>query len=345
MPYFTDRLKEVVAVDLSTTNWRDALRATVVTGAICLVPVLQGHPEIAVPLSMGAIFTAATEAGQPYGARWRTMLWSTAAMMGATLLGQLVSDSPILAIAVTAPVAFLAGSIGTFGKRSAIGGVLALVLFSIYVGHPAPVVDAPTSALLVGLGGFIQTIAVVADSLLRRRPTSATPAVESTHRNWDPVFLRHGARLAVLMVIATAISEHLSVPHPYWLPVSVAWMSLPDRNGTVTRVFARLTGTIVGLIVVAVLAFVFTPSLLGFLVISLLGAGIKITLIKANYALGVCGATIKIVALLALLGDPIVTTMDMRLLATVAAAFLIVAGFMIPQAVSRQRRGPQSATT
>jgi uncharacterized membrane protein YccC len=144
------------------------------------------------------------------------------------------------------------------------------------------------------------------------------------------------------MVIATSISESLSLPHPYWLPMSVAWMSRPDRDGTVDRVLHRLTGTVVGLLITAALSVAFNPSTLGFLAISLIGAAVAISFIWVNYAVAVAGVTMWIIAIFAMVGDPVVSTMDMRFVATVAAAILVLAGALVPVAVDRLRSGRHS---
>lgn len=335
-------LSSLIAFDFSTSDWRDATRGALVTATVALIPVVQGRPDLAVPLSIGAVFAAVSEAGQPFGSRWRTMLWTTAALMGAAFLGQSLSESTLLAIVVTAPVAFLAGSIGSFGRRAAVGGLLTLVLFSIYVGVPVPLQDAPSTALLVGLGGFVQTVATVAMGLARHQHRQQQPDNSGNTQRWQRIFVVHGVRLAVVMVIATSISESLSLPHPYWLPMSVAWMSRPDRDGTVDRVLHRLTGTVVGLLITAALSVAFNPSTLGFLAISLIGAAVAISFIWVNYAVAVAGVTMWIIAIFAMVGDPVVSTMDMRFVATVAAAILVLAGALVPVAVDRLRSGRHS---
>ncbi len=333
------RLSSLKSFDFSTTDWRDSLRGALVTAIVTAIPVLNGDPKLAIPLSIGAVFAAVSEAGQPFGSRWKTMLWTTAGLMAAAFLGQSLSDLTLLAIIVTAPVAFLTGVIGARGRRAAVGGLLALVIFSIYVGIPVPLQDAPTTVLLVGLGGVTQTIVTIAMGVLRgqhREPSS----VEPKKSGWNRPFVIHGIRLAIVMVIATAISENISLPHPYWLPMSVAWMSKPDTDGTVDRVMHRLAGTVLGLTAMGIIDVIFRPSG-GYLVVSLIGAAITIAFIWVNYAVAVTGVTVWIVAIFAMVGDPVSSTIDLRLLATVAAAALVLAGAFVPtllhRVVSRRR--------
>lgn len=331
-----DRVLSLLTFDFTIFDWRDALRGALVTALIASAPVIQGDLKTAIPLSIGAVFAAVAEAGQPFGQRWRTMLGTTAVLMAAVYLGSLLSDATWLAIVITAPIAFSCGLAGAIGKRAAVGGLLALVIFTIYVGVPVPMADAAPTAALLGLGGLIQTFVTVTVGVLRgqhRIPTASGTATSLplVRKLKNPVFLTHATRLAIVMTIATAISENFSIPHPYWLPMSVAWMSKPDHDGTVDRVIHRLVGTVLGLVVTAGVVLAIRPGDYGFLVLSLVGAAIAIAFIWANYAIAVTGVTIWVVSLFGMVGDPVVSTLDSRLVATVAAAVLvIVAVWLIP---------------
>ena len=339
-----DRIGSLLTFDFALFDWRDALRGALVTAAITSVPVIQGDPKAAIPLSIGAVFAAVAEAGQPFGTRWRTMLGTTATLMVAVYFGSLLSEAALLAILVTAPFAFACGLAGAIGKRAAVGGLLALVIFSIYVGVPVSMADAAPTAALLGLGGLIQTVVTVVMGVIRRQhriPVAKddAPSASLASKLKNPVFLTHATRLAIVMTIATAISENFDIPHPYWLPMSVAWMSKPDHAGTVDRVTHRLVGTVLGLLVTAGIVFVSRPADYGFLALSLIGAAIAIAFIWANYAVAVAGVTIWVVSLFGMVGDPVVTTVDIRLLATVAAAVLVIGGmWLIPGFHQRQRQ-------
>jgi uncharacterized membrane protein YccC len=329
------RIASLTAFDFSQADWPDAIRGTLVTAAVTVIPALQGEFEKAIPLSIGAAFIAVSESGQAFSQRWRTMLWTTGGLMFAVGLGSSLSNVTVLAIAVTGVMAFVCGAMGFLGRRVAVGGLLALVLFTVYVGVPVPLDDALTSAALVGLGGFIQAIASIAMGVLRgshRLPQPKATPLPPLSDLWrgDHTFLGHGLRLAVVMMIATSISESLTVPHPYWLPMSVAWMSKPDHDGTVVRVTHRLVGTIAGLLIAFVIVIVFQPSGSGFLPLALVGVAVAIAFIWANYAIAVTGVTIWVVSLFAMVGDPVISTLDARLFATVAAGVLVLIVASIP---------------
>lgn len=337
------RLATLIAFDFSHADWPDAVRGTIVVAIVTAIPVMLGDFEKAIPLSIGATFIAISEAGLEFSRRWRTMLWTTAALMGAVGLGAALSNVYFLAIAVTAVVAFICGVIGFLGPRFAVGGLLSVVLFAIYVGVPVPLDDALTSAALVGLGGLVQSTASIGMNVVRGKhrlpqsPQQSLPGIADLWRG-DHTFLAHGIRLALVMAIATTISESLSVPHPYWLPMSVAWMSKPDRDGTVVRVLHRMVGTIAGLLVAFLAVVLFRPSAGTFLPLALVGVAFAIAFIWANYAIAVTGVTIWVVSLFAMVGDPVVSTMDARLLATAGAAVLVLLAAWIPTLLARRKR-------
>lgn len=323
------RLASLVEFDFSIADWPDAARGTLITAIVTIIPVLTGDLEKAIPLSIGAAFIAISEAGQTFSLRWRAMLWTTLGLMVAVGLGSALSNAYLMAIGVTAIVSFICGAMGFMGRRAAVGGLLALVLFTIYVGVPVPLDDAFVSAALVGLGGVIQTSASVGMSLIRgkHRLTQPDPQRRPPLTDlWqgDHTFLAHGIRLAIVMTIATTISESLSIPHPYWLPMSVAWMSKPDHDGTVVRVLHRVVGTVGGLLIAFLAVVAFRPTGSGFVPLALIGVAIAIAFIWVNYAVAVTGVTIWVVSLFAMVGDPVVSTMDARLLATAGAAVLVL---------------------
>lgn len=345
MAHFRSRLATLIEFDFSQADWRDALRGALVTAIITVPFVLNGELTTIIPLSIGAAFVAIAEAGQPFGNRWRTMLWTTAILMVAVTLGSALSNLTLIAVIASGIVAFIGGAVGFLGRRAAVGGLLGLVLFVIYIGVPVSLDDAFTSGALVGLGGFLQTVAAVVMGIVRKQhrsiPLQAPPRPAlSDLRRGDHRFLRHGIRLAIVIMIATSISESISLPHPYWLPMSVAWMSKPDHDGTVVRIVHRLVGTMVGLLIASLLVVIFQPNGASFLPIALLGAAVAIAFIWANYAIAVTGVTIWVVALFGMVGDPVVETMDIRLLATVAAAALVlIATWLFDWRPQREEQG------
>lgn len=321
----------MVDFDFSRAEWWDAIRGTAVATAILLVLVPSGRMDLALPLSIGAVFVAVAESGQQLGRRWRTMLWTTLWLMVAMLVGVTVSDWVPVTILITAPVALVCGAVGYLGPRAAVAGMLSLVVFAAYAGIPTNVDNAPREAALIGLGGLLQTLVCVVVGFLKNRGQFlASPRVQHPHPRelWTDQrpFLKHGIRLAILMTIATLISELWHIPHAYWLPVAVAWVTKPDRGGTVNRVIQRVVGTALGVVIIGIPGLLFATDTTFYVVFAIIGSAIAIAFVWVNYNIGVSGVTIWILAIIGLSGDPLGEDIALRLGLTVGAAILVYLG-------------------
>lgn len=323
----------LLAFDLARLDLRDVIRISAVAAIVTAIPLAAGNPTAALPLSIGAVFSGVAEAGLPFGYRWRAMLWTTLWLMVGVFLGSVVSNSVWFAIALSLPVAFIAGAAGYRGPRAAVAGLLALVVFTIYSGTPVPLDDAFTSAALMGLGGLSQfLIAVIACVILGRHRIPRQPEVGvplTSLFNGNRMFLTHAIRLAIVIGIATAISELISMPHQYWLPMTVAWMSKPDPHGTVNRVIHRIAGTLIGVVIIGGVDFFISPGTWGFYTLSMIGAAIAVAFIWVNYATAVIGVTMWVIGLFALLSDPVAETLVLRIVLTVAAGVMVLIAAMV----------------
>ena len=143
------------------------------------------------------------------------------------------------------------------------------------------------------------------------------------HRDPDNLFTRHAIRLTILIVIATLIAQLDTASHSYWLPMTVAWVTKPDAAGTAPRVVARVTGTIAGLLVSALVAVVLGEGLATVTVAVGIGAFIVAAFLVSNYAFSTFGATIMIVGLMHLADPGINSVLLERLLDTVVAGVLV----------------------
>lgn len=144
----------------------------------------------------------------------------------------------------------------------------------------------------------------------------------------DPV-ARHAIRVAVVFAIAEAIAIGLDIPHGYWLPMTVAWVSRPALGETTVKVAARVAGTLIGVAVSVLLA-----SLLqghdGALAISIaFGGTVALVFLAANYTLAVTGVTMLVLQLFVLSGDSVFGALDARIEMTLLAGVLVVAGAFI----------------
>lgn len=147
----------------------------------------------------------------------------------------------------------------------------------------------------------------------------------------DP-FVRHAIRLGVAIAVATGIAEFLPDTHGYWVPLTVAWIAKPDLAGTVVRVAMRIAGTIVGLVASAAAGYLLTSSWQFSLAV---GASVMLVaaFLYANYTVAVVGVTSFVLILLAIIGEPISSTVVPRLVDTlVAGVIVLAASLVLPQA-------------
>lgn len=308
------------------------IRCGLVFGALASCFMVAGRPANVAPIALACVFVAFAETGEEIGRRWRTMAWVTLWLMVAAAGGILLSETPWLGLVASAAVALVCGVAGVAGPRAGLGGLLTLVTFIIFLGAPQLPSAAVDNALLVGLGGMVVIMVTVGRHLLRDRGawrTSLTPVPGLWARirprlNLDEPFVRHGVRLAVLIAVATYLSQAWDVEHGFWLPMTVAWVTKPDPDGTVSRVAGRLVGTVSGLAVCALLLMVFHVS--GYLAIAICAVSIVVIVafVAANYAIAVLAITVLVVVLFSVQGDPVTSEIDVRLVATVLATLMAI---------------------
>jgi len=119
------------------------------------------------------------------------------------------------------------------------------------------------------------------------------PRLREHWRAGDPV-REHAIRLCLAFGIANLVAIVIDVPHAYWFPMTVAWVTKPDLSGTVTRVFMRVSGTLVGILVTGL--FIILAKGAGLeVVVSIAAIGLATYLvigyIWANYPVAVIGIT------------------------------------------------------
>ena len=123
---------------------------------------------------------------------------------------------------------------------------------------------------------------------------------------------------------AVTIGYFAHFPHSYWIAVTVAWISKPGAGDTTIRVIARVAGTMLGIVVVIVLAWAIplypwdTVPLIGLAVVVVVG------FLVPNYAIAMVGFTTFILLVFSLSGDPVEATSLDRLVATLIGGAIVV---------------------
>lgn len=340
-----DLLWGAAHVQKDAVTWKSPLRAAIVAGALPSIAVATGNPQLAVPLGLGAVFTGVADIGEEPGQRWRTLLWTTTWMSVTALIGGFAGDMGWFEPLVAAAVALACGFAGGAGRRAGIGGLLALVVFTIAAGRPDSPVEIIDWALLIALGGFVQSVVSIAlplvmqpQTVIRRWKEPAPPSLlgrlrDRLHPTDD--FLQHGIRLAVAIGVASAIARIGDLPNEYWIPMTVAWVTRPDQHGTVSRVVERVLGTILGIGVGLLVIDLLNLSGIGLTVLFGLSSFVIMAFIWANYPIAVVGITLAVLSLFAVEGHIVAETIEMRLFATVLGGLLAVAAgllvFVLPK--------------
>ena len=323
--------------DVTKINRPAAIRVGLVIGALVAFSIHLDNPTLALPLAFGALASGLSEAGEEFGRRWRTMLWTTLWLMLSVGIAGALSDTLWLGIIATGVVALIAGYSGTAGPRAAIGGLLALVQFTVFLGIPDTPHGAIQNALAFGLGGLIQaSVTIIAGVASHPRELGIAVQKEpplwskiKPHLIWNDRFTRHALRLSVTITLATVISNIGSLPDQYWLPMTVAWMTRPDHDGTTTRIAQRIIGTIIGLLLIAFLIEILHAHGQWISIICMLAAALCVAYMNANYAIAVVGVTSLIVPLLVLSGQPSGEVLELRLIATVLAGIMAWASLFL----------------
>ena len=144
-------------------------------------------------------------------------------------------------------------------------------------------------------------------------------------------------RLAIVVTIATVVADVTPYPHDYWLPMTVAWVTKPDADGTVSKIIARIIGTIAGVLVTAAVVDWIGVTDVQLSVLTGIAAGVAVLFIWANYSIAVVAITFIVIGLFTFDGDPVAETMTLRIAATILAGVMAFLSFYVWPAVRRHR--------
>lgn len=325
------------------------LRSIRTAGVAALLPLLAwaaGIPDAIIPLGVGALFVGIAESNIHPAHRGRIMLWATTWLMVASALGFLVAHSPILVVIVSALVALVTGWVGVAGPRAGMVGVLSLVLFTVTVGLPESINLSASFVAFVGLGGVAQYGVFLLFYWMTRNRAGSPPEREPrtvwnrlTHvGSQRDAFVRHALSVMIAITVATALSQFLTVPHEYWIPMTVAWIFKPDQKATAMRVAERVVGTLLA-IGFAFLWGTYTDAPDALFIVAAAGAYLLLAFLTSNYTIATFGVTSFVLALMATAGDLYEETVVFRLLATLAAGGIVLVVIFVARSKKRQRRG------
>ena len=324
-----------MAVARGQIVWPKSIVTAIISACLVLACIEFDRLPATPPLVLGALFVGLANTGTKPAQQIKGMAWCLMWAALATLIGGLVATLSIGQLPFAMAMALVAGFAGALGQRGALIGILSMVLFVIFSGAPDSDRTAITTVMSLVIGGMVQLLIGGAIAITVNRQKSLTDQVGEIprsvvdrlkeHRTRDDEFVRHALRLAVAVGVATAVAQSTGWPHEYWLPMTVVWVSRPDRTGTSTRVIGRTLGTILGIGI----AFVFiqligTGSVLTPLYI-FFGALFFLAFFNANYPIAVSGLTLIASVLFTLEGEQISDIILYLLMCTLIAAVITVA--------------------
>jgi len=307
------------------------LRGAAVTGVLAVIltaaSIALDQGSSALSLVLGSTFAGILSLNGAPDVRLRGMAWVTVWMAGATLLGGLVSPLLWPELLVVAAVGLAGGYAGALGPRGTVIGILSMVVYTVYAGSDLTVSETLRAVALVALGALIHILATAVPTILTHprllvhrteRPPSAWSRLDLRSRT-DDLFWHHGVRLAIALVIGSALGHLLAWPHPYWIPMTIVWMSKPDTEGTVTRIVERIVGTLLGLgLSIALIEWIADDDL-AIALYAGLGVFLTLAFLAANYPIAVTGITLMVITLFFLQGEPVGDTAPYRFAATLIA--------------------------
>jgi uncharacterized membrane protein YccC len=99
--------------------------------------------------------------------------------------------------------------------------------------------------------------AAVPSGLVRQKPLA--PLLKNL--TWNSIFLRHSARVAVSVTGAYLLAESFHLPYGYWMTTTVALIQQPYLSSSWVRALERVTGSVLGGGLAAVLGMAFHSQL------------------------------------------------------------------------------------
>jgi uncharacterized membrane protein YccC len=292
------------------------------------------------PLGVGMLFAAIADRGTTLQRRMTSMAGAAAAVTIGTAAGCLVSDNQILHVLFGGVAGLICGLAGAASVPSMTAGVLGLVVFTIFSGSPIDLLDWKSNTLLMLFGAVIMIATVLLEfavrALFRRAPVvrgemAAEPywSRARSHFRWSDQFVVHSIRLGIVIMIATLLEEALTFPHSYWIPMTVAWISRPDRDGTVEKVTLRVAGTLLGVAIAGALIAITPASSAESLIMIGIASYFVLAFLAPNYAVAVTGITCFVFFLFHLVGYPLDGSIITRIASTLLAAALVLTAIRI----------------
>jgi uncharacterized membrane protein YccC len=207
--------------------------------------------------------------------------------------------------------------------------------------HTAPgrVYEEILAGYLEALGSELRAVQAIMQTGTVDESSEAVPVGQHAGQGWvllailranltlQSATCRHAIRLAATIAVADVLAHVLNLPRTYWLPLTVTLVLRPDRTTTFTRGVGRMLGTLIGLVVSTVLAYIMFGSVAGRIAL----VGITMFVMRAfgaaSFALLVICVTAQVVVLTSFAGSPPDATILARGIYTLAGGALALLAY------------------
>ncbi|MBV8637032.1 MAG: FUSC family protein [Candidatus Eremiobacteraeota bacterium] len=154
-------------------------------------------------------------------------------------------------------------------------------------------------------------------------------AILHSNLSVDAPFGRHAVRLAVTLAVTGTLAHVLPIQRGYWMTLTAAIVLRPDFTTTLSRGFARILGTLIGVAVATalVLALPDTPHVL--LALAIFFAAIGYWTFQLNYGLYTVTVTAYVVFILGLVGTPEHAAVVSRAVSTLIGGAIAMFSYVI----------------
>ena len=314
-----------ILTDSAVFHWENqTLRADlllVIPVALCLgIGIATGHPTAGLIAAGGAVNTGFGQKHSIDDSSLLPMIFVTFGMAFSGFFGVLIGHENMLLVLMAALWGFGYGMLTNRPEGYAWVGQQCVITFLVASAFPAPLTAALDRGLLLFSGGALQLIVSSAllqvftelrtrlfqlTCYLREEETQFRKALLETadrlrQRKFSNSALPYALRLAATIGISTEIYRRLHFASGYWIPMTALLVLKPDITDTVSRVIARMLGTMSGAIAASyMLAHLHvSPTILA--TGTVLFAWLAYGFLNVNYALFTMAVTSYIVFLLAL---------------------------------------------
>lgn len=142
-------------------------------------------------------------------------------------------------------------------------------------------------------------------------------------------FGRHAVRLGVVLAIAGILAQLLPQQRGYWIPLTAVLVLRPDFTSTLSRGFARIGGTLVGVLASTALVQIVPDTQHASLALAIIFATLGYAVFQINYAVYTFCVTAYVVFLISLTGAPEKSAILNRLVETSAGGTLAMLSYLV----------------